>query len=214
MKTIYIYLLATLADWELGHVIAELNSRRFFKENAPALTVKTVSYSKKPIKTMGGLTIVPDCTVDELLVREENVLLLPGADTWNEPEHQKIIQKASEFLDLGATVAAICGATMALANAGLLDQRPHTSNDLEFLQLVCPTYQGQAFYQTAPVVADHNLITANPTASLLWAKEILAELAVFSEETLAAWYNYFSTGEAADFFALMATLPANQNKKA
>ena len=31
MFTVYVYALDTLADWELGYVIAELNSGRFFK---------------------------------------------------------------------------------------------------------------------------------------------------------------------------------------
>ncbi len=34
MFTIYVYVLDTLADWELGHVISELNSGRFFKNDA------------------------------------------------------------------------------------------------------------------------------------------------------------------------------------
>lgn len=29
MSTIYVYVLDTLADWELGHVTSELNSGRF-----------------------------------------------------------------------------------------------------------------------------------------------------------------------------------------
>ena len=37
MFTVYVYILDTFADWELGYVIAELNSRRFFKENAPSV---------------------------------------------------------------------------------------------------------------------------------------------------------------------------------
>lgn len=32
MFTIYVYVLDTLADWELGYVISELNSGRFFKK--------------------------------------------------------------------------------------------------------------------------------------------------------------------------------------
>lgn len=36
MFTVYIYVLDTLADWELGYVTAELNSGRFFKKDAPA----------------------------------------------------------------------------------------------------------------------------------------------------------------------------------
>ena len=50
------------------------------------------------------------------------------ATIYNDPKHGAIIKKAGEFLSAGAMVCAICGATAALANAGLLDQRPHTSN--------------------------------------------------------------------------------------
>lgn len=32
MFTIYVYVLDTLADWELGHVTSELNSGRFLKK--------------------------------------------------------------------------------------------------------------------------------------------------------------------------------------
>lgn len=34
MFTIYVYVLDTLADWEIGYVTAELKSGRFFKEDA------------------------------------------------------------------------------------------------------------------------------------------------------------------------------------
>ncbi|MDX9984827.1 DJ-1/PfpI family protein, partial [Sphaerochaeta sp.] len=56
------------------------------------------------------------------------MLLLPGADTWSDTKHGAIIEKARELLAVGATVCAICGATAALADAGLLDARKHTSN--------------------------------------------------------------------------------------
>lgn len=45
MFTIYVYVLDTLADWELGHVISELNSGRFFKKGAQHVSLKMVSYS-------------------------------------------------------------------------------------------------------------------------------------------------------------------------
>lgn len=212
MFTIYVYVLDTLADWELGYVMAELNSGRFFKEGAPCVSLKTVGDSKEPIQTMGGLTIVPDCLIDDMVVRETSVLLLPGANTWNDPKHGAIIQKASEFLSLGATVCAICGATAALANIGLLDHRPHTSNGPGFLEMVSPGYQGQSFYIDEPSVADGNLITASSTGALLWAKQIIERLGVFGAETLEAWYAYFRTGEPKHFFALMLSLPSgNEN---
>ena len=210
MFTVYVYALDTLADWELGYVIAELNSGRFFKKDAPGVSVKTVSISKEPVKTMGGLTIIPDCVINDIAVNVESVLLLPGANTWDNPNHGAIIEKASELLSAGAMVCAICGATAALANAGLLDQKLHTRNGVGYLDMVSPSYKGQGFYVDKPSVADHNLITANSTGALLWTKQIIERLRVFQPDTLDAWYAYFSTGEAQHFFALMQTLPASR----
>jgi len=106
-------------------------------------------------------------------------------------------------------VGAICGATVALANVGLLDQRAHTSNGPGFLEMVSPGYKGQSFYVDEPSVADNNLITAGSTGALLWAKQIIEHLGVFGSNTLESWYQYFRTGAPEHFFALMQTLPSN-----
>ena len=161
MITIYVYTHDTMADWEIGHVTAELHSGRFFRQDAPKVSLKTVGISREPVTSMGGLTILP-----------------------------------------------ICGATAALARAGLLDNRPHTSNGAGFLEMFCPGYKGQPYFVDAPSVADGNLITAGGTGALLWAKQIIGRLGVFRPDTLEAWYAYFSTGEAQHFFALMQTLPS------
>lgn len=55
MITVYVYILDTLADWELGYVTAELNSKRFFKKDAPDVSVKMAGISQEPVRTMGGL---------------------------------------------------------------------------------------------------------------------------------------------------------------
>lgn len=212
MFRVYVYVLDTLADWELGHVTSELNAGRFFKKDAPRISLKTVGASKAPIRTMGGLTVMPDCLIEDMVMSKTSVLLLPGADTWDDPKHGAILEKASEFLFAGATVCAICGATAALAAFGLLDQRPHTSNGLGFLEMVSPCYKGQAYYIDKPSVAEKNLITASSTGALLWAKQIIEHLGVFEANTLEAWYDYFSTGKPECFFALMQTLPpANES---
>lgn len=157
---------------------------------------------------MGGLTIVPDCIVDDIVVSKTSMLLLPGADTWNETKHGAVIEKASRFLSTGAAVGAICGATAALANFGLLDSRPHTSNGPGFLEMFSSAYKGQKFYVDKPSVAADNLITASSTGGLLWAKQIIKHLGVFQPDTLESWYEYFRTGKAEYFFALMQTLPS------
>ena len=122
---------------------------------------------------------------------------------------QKLVfqKEAADLLSAGATVCAICGATVALAGAGLLNDRLHTSNGEGFLDMMCPGYKGQRHYIAAPSVADGNLITASGTGALLWAKQIIERLGVFQTDTLEAWHAYFSTGEARHFFALMQSLP-------
>ena len=44
MFTVYIYVLDTLADWELGYVTAELNSGRFSKRTRPKYQSKQLAY--------------------------------------------------------------------------------------------------------------------------------------------------------------------------
>lgn len=210
MFTVYVYVLDTLADWELGYAISELNSGRFFKKGAQRISLKTVSASKEPIHTMGGMTIIPDCLVDTIVVSKTSMLLLPGADTWSDPKHGAVLEKAEEFLSLGAAVCAICGAAAALANLGLLDKRPHTSNGQGFLEMVSPCYKGQHFYIDKPSVADNNLITASSTGALLWAKQMIEYLGVFQSDTLEAWYQYFSTGKPEYFFALLQSLGSGE----
>lgn len=205
-KTVYLYAPDTLADWEPGFALAELNSGRFFRRGAPALTVKTCALTREPVTTMGGLRILPDLAVDEVSVEDAALLLLPGADTWLEPLHAPVLAKAGEFLAARVPVAAICGATLALAQAGLLDHRPHTSNDLDFLQQVCPAYRGAGLYQARPAVDGGDLITASGAAPLEFARLILQRLGVFSEKTLEAWYDLHLHKQPQHFFALMQSL--------
>ncbi|GIO99665.1 glutamine amidotransferase [Paenibacillus lautus] len=206
MKYAYAYVLDTMADWELGFVMAELNSGQYFKNRGSCIPVKMVGVSKRPITTKGGMTILPDLTVDEIKSETSAILLLPGADHWHDPEHAAVVEKAKQLLDAGGKVAAICGATIALANSGLLDDRQHTSNSLEYLSLFCPTYKGAACYKDEKVVVDGNLITTSAAGGLLLAREVIALLDLFKNETLEAWYNYFNTGDSKYFYIMMETL--------
>lgn len=206
MTTVYVYVMNTMADWEAAHVMAELKSGRFFKKDAVKVELKTVSCTKEPVQSMGGLKIIPDCTVNEMKAEKDHMLILPGSDTWNAPEHMEILKKAREFLTVGAGVAAICGATVALAELGILDARPHTSNGEGFLNMFCPDYKGGKFYVDRPAMRDGNLITAGSTGGLLMAKLILEYLDVFRADTLESWYAYFSTGDPQAFFSMMQSL--------
>lgn len=144
-----------------------------------------------------------------MAVNDKSVLLLPGGNTWDDPKHDSIIKKAIKLLSVGGTVCAICGAIVALACAGLLDQHLHTSNGAGFPEMFCPSYKGGAYYVDKPSVVGDNLITASASGALPWAKQIIEHLGVFRPDTLEKWYAYFNTGESQHFFALMQTLPSS-----
>jgi len=202
----YLYVLNTLADWEIGYVTAELNSGRFLDRTKKATSLIKIGDTAEPIKTMGGMSIAPDEIVDNVRFGEGDLLILPGAETWMDEGRAKILGIVSEIIGSKVVIAAICGATIALARKGLLNGRKHTSNDLDFLKTVCPEYSGGDFYINAPAVADDNLITASGIAPLEFAREIFKKTEVMKPKTIGAWYNLFKTQEAKYFHQLLDSL--------
>jgi len=208
MKTVYVYVQDTLADWEAGYATAELHSGRFFQPAAVPLRVKTCALSREPIVTMGGLQLLPDLTVDEICLSDAAMLILPGGDGWLALQNEMILEKAAAFLAADIPVAAICAATMALGRVGLLNQHRHTSNDLDFLRMMGgDAYSGSPLYEQQPAVMDGNLITAAGTAPLEFACHIFERLDVFSPATLEAWYLLHKEKRDEYYHALVASLP-------
>ncbi|WP_303972510.1 DJ-1/PfpI family protein [Streptococcus merionis] len=204
MKTVYMYVQDTMADWEHGYLMQALSLQAMLKKSK--VSFKTVGRTKAPIRTASGITLVPDLSLDELDVTTVAALVLIGGDTWLAKEQADVLTLASELLQQDVLVAAICGATLGLANLGLLDERPHTSNASFFLSRMSQRYQGQDYYQETVAVRDGQLITASSAGSLLWAKYIIEALELYSEETVEAWFKYFSTGDVAYYGELMASL--------
>jgi putative intracellular protease/amidase len=129
MPTAHLALYDTLADWEAGHLLAELRSGRY---TGTRFDVVCVADSTEPITTMGGVRMLPDALVADLAPADSDVLILPGADIWDAGGGEAFAAAARRFLDAGVPVAAICGATAGLARAGLLDERAHTSAAPEY----------------------------------------------------------------------------------
>ncbi|MGZ9586508.1 type 1 glutamine amidotransferase family protein [Paenibacillus marinisediminis] len=205
-NTVYLYVFDTMADWEVGYLSAELNSGRFYKKGLIPSKIVTVGIEKTPVITMGGLKIVPDIKLDECIIQDADALILPGGDTWAETIHEPILKIAEQCLQENIVVAAICGATVGLAKKGLLDSRWHTSNDLEYLKMICPTYTGEEYYKKESAVTDGQLITASGVAPLEFALHVLKSLDVFAPQTLDAWYNLNKTHEPKYFFEMMNSI--------
>jgi len=201
-RDVHLFVLDTLSDWEPGYAIAHIN--RPAPGFASRYRVKTVGLSRAPIRTMGGLTVVPDLALGELKPGQCAMLILPGAETWEDAKTDPALAKARAFIDAGVPVAAICGATFGLARAGLLDDRRHTSDAAEFL--ATSGYRGAARYVNEAVVDDGGVITASAMASLEFARAILERLQVFPKAALDAWYGLYTTRDPAYFFAFTKTL--------
>ncbi len=203
---VYLYVLDTLADWETGYVTAELNSKRFFKDKNDDCKIIKVGANRDPICTLGGMIIKPDIVTSEINFQDNDILILPGGDSWLEERNKAVLLYAKNLIENGKNVAAICGATIGLAKAGALDVKKHTSNDKGFLKMICPEYSGEKNYVEKPAVLDINLITASGVGALEFSYEIIKILGVFRPETLESWYKLYATKEAEYFYSLMSSL--------
>ena len=65
-------------------------------------------------------------------------------------------------------------------------------NDLK--QWAGDAYSGEANYVAKQAVRDKNVITANGTAPMEFAKEVLLALNVATEDKIAGWYNFHKLG--------------------
>ena len=205
-RTVYLYVFDTMADWEIGFLIAELNSGRYYKKGLSPSKIVTLGVEKTPVTTMGGLKILPDVSLAEWNIKNTEALILPGGDTWLDKIHEPIINIAAQCIKENLVVAAICGATMGLAQGGLLDSRGHTSNDLGYLKMVCSNYKGEKYYKNEPAVTDGKLITASGVAPLEFTVHVLKALDVFSPKTLDFWYKLYGTHQSEYFFELMNSI--------
>jgi putative intracellular protease/amidase len=109
--------------------------------------------------------------------------------------HAQLEKLVGELLAAETPVAAICGATVAMARAGLLDDRRHTSNMPSYLSEQVPAYRGAASYEPSLAVYDRGLITASGLGPVEFARAIFNEVGVFSDSDRALWFDMFKHGK-------------------
>ena len=191
-----------LADWEIGHVTAHVAQPDWQRE-PERFRIVTVASSPEPVRSAGGLRIVPDLTLDEVDPSTSALWLLPGAAAWVEGGNEPFARRAAELLDAGVPVAAICGATAGLARLGLLDDRWHTSNAAVFL--ASTGYGGADRYRDEPAVTDGNVVTASATAPVEFAREVFRLLDVYEPSVLESWYKLYGQNDPVGFYELAAS---------
>jgi len=187
---IHILVFDGFADWEPSYALAEL--RRSGNHE-----IVSVGFTTEEVTSMGGLRVRPDRALADVRAEEVRLLILPGGDMWEREDaypRAQLEALIAEIVGAGRPVAAICGATVAMARAGLLDDRRHTSNAVSYLSELAPSYRGAALYDAALAVRDRGVITASGLGAVDFAREIFAELGVFSDSDRALWYEMFKNG--------------------
>jgi putative intracellular protease/amidase len=184
-KAVHLLVVDGFADWEPAHAVAELRRNGGYR-------IESVGLTLAPVASMGGIRVLPSITVNEVDPGNVAVFILPGGDRWENAPVEPELEKVLKTLDAAEVpLAAICGATVAIARLGLLRGRRHTSNGLEYLRSQVAGYAGAAQYVDAPAVRDRGLITASGLGDVEFARELFEELNVLSPDDRAAWAAIF-----------------------
>jgi putative intracellular protease/amidase len=184
-KAVYLLVMDGFADWEPAHAVAELRRHGQYR-------VESVGLTLAPVRSMGGINVLPSTSVDSVDPADVAVFMLPGGDRWENASVEPQLEQLLRRLDAQRVpIAAICAATVAIARLGLLRGRRHTSNGLEYLRSNVPGYDESANYENTPAVRDRGLITASGLADVEFARELFEELDVLSADERVLWAQMF-----------------------
>lgn len=188
MKKVLFLLLNEFAEWEMSPLAAAINQHEDF-------CVKIVSTSQSPVSSIGGFSLNPDYDIEQALQTDFAGLLLIGGNSWRTPDAQKSTPLVERALKIQALLGAICDATVYLGSLGLLNSVAHTSNQLKDLKNYAGiAYTGESLYRYQQAVRHGNTVTANGTASLEFAREVLLGLGIMDETEAKAWYRFYKMG--------------------
>ena len=193
-KNVYLFVCDELADWEPALAIAMISDRYNEIPRRHAFRVVTFALTKDPVTTFGGLTVIPDTTIDAVDPAAAAMVILPGSSLYEKNDPAVLVPLVKSCIETKVPVAAICGATLFLARHGFLDTVRHTSAGPGWLKTHAPAYRGKDLYVHEPCVAENGIITANPLGFVEFAYEILKTLDVYDPAFLAFWFSAVKKG--------------------
>lgn len=186
-KEVLVFIFDGYTDWESAYICSELNAPE------TDYVVKTLSLNKESKISMGGFRIIPDYSVSDY-PKSFEMLLLIGGYAWKEHKNNDIQPVVEYAIEHHIPVATICNATNFMAENGYLDNIRHSGNTLEYMKSQAPNYKGDSNFIEKQAVCDSGIITANGTASLEFAREIMLCLKVKSAEKIDEWYKFNKLG--------------------
>lgn len=177
MPKIALLLAEGFADWEYALIAGT---------GGPFYSMETAFFTPNPgpVLSQGGLEAMVPKDLSDIAAWQPDALVVVGGVIWESENAPDITPLLRDLHASGTVIAGICGGTLALARAGLLDQVEHTSNDPDFLIRNAAGYQGAAGYvESASAVSDHGIITAPGTAPVSFAAAVFARLGLDADAT-------------------------------
>lgn len=200
MKNEILYiLLPDYAAHEAVYLSQAIASDEFALKEHPKYVNKVVAPTLEPVKSIGGFLTLPDYSFDTM-PEDYAALVLIGGFGWSTPAAEPVVSIVREAIGKGRIVGAICNGASFLAKHGFLNEVRHTGNGLQQLQLWgAENYTNPEGYVNAQAVSDNNIVTANGSATLEFAKEMLLQLENDTPERVEMYYQFNKQGFCALF---------------
>lgn len=193
MKTVLFVLLDQFADWEAAFLAPALRGG-VMPGHEGHYCVTFAAPGGHPVRSIGGLTVQPDCALSSL-PDDCAGLVLVGGMSWQIPQAAEVVPLVDEALRRGILLGAICNAVSFLAARGFLNDLRHTGNTLEMLKAWGgERYTGERLYEERQAVRDGNIVTANGSGYLEFTRECLLALEADTPDAVAASYAFNKHG--------------------
>lgn len=187
-------LLPDYAAHEAVYLTQAVASDEFALKESPKYINKVVAPTMEPVKSIGGFRTLPDYSFDTM-PDDYAALVLIGGFGWTTPIAEKVAPIVKRAVEKGKIVGAICNAASFLAKHGFLNNIRHTGNGLEQLKLWGgANYTNSDGYLHAQAVCDNRIVTANGSATLEFAKELLLLLENDTPEYIEMYYQFNKQG--------------------
>lgn len=192
-------LLPDYAAHEVVYLSQAVASDEYALKENPKYVNRVVAPTMEPVKSIGGFLTLPDYSF-ESIPDDYAALVLIGGFGWATPVAEQVAPIVRNAIARGKIVGAICNAASFMAKCGFLNNVRHTGNGVEQLKLWGgENYANPEGYANVQAVSDKNIVTANGSASLEFAKELLLLLENDVPERIEMYYQFNKQGFCALF---------------